>query len=224
MPRTRSLAFAELKLGLIAVLAIVLAGALIFAVGGGGFFWQRYPLKTTFANVAGIKSGSPVRIAGIEKGSVSGVEFAGTGVEVWFNVEKDMRRLDHDRLVRLHRVHLTAGRGRYRHHGGANGHTHPRLGLRAIQAGSRQHRRAHPSGDRRPRRGEAPDSGHPGGTGHRWQALHRRGRLSRHRPLRRRRRASDECHRVRGGNAWPADASTRSCIRSWSSRSPISMR
>ena len=35
MPRTRSLAFAELKLGIIAVLAIVLAGALIFAVGGG---------------------------------------------------------------------------------------------------------------------------------------------------------------------------------------------
>jgi ABC-type transporter Mla subunit MlaD len=85
MPRTRSLAFAELKLGLIAVLAIVLAGALIFAVGGGGFFWQQYPLKTTFANVAGIKSGSPVRIAGIEKGSVSRVEFAGTGVEVWFD-------------------------------------------------------------------------------------------------------------------------------------------
>ena len=93
MPRTRSLAFAELKLGLIAVLAIVLAGALIFAVGGGGFFWQQYPLKTTFANVAGIKSGSPVRIAGIEKGSVSRVEFAGTGVEVWFDLEKDMRRL-----------------------------------------------------------------------------------------------------------------------------------
>ena len=93
MPRTRSLAFAELKLGMIAVVAIVLAGALIFAVGGGGFFWQQYPLKTTFPNVAGIKSGSPVRIAGIEKGSVSRVELAGTGVELWFDVEKDVRHL-----------------------------------------------------------------------------------------------------------------------------------
>jgi phospholipid/cholesterol/gamma-HCH transport system substrate-binding protein len=91
MPRTRSLAFAELKLGIIAVVAIVLTGVLIFAVGGGGFFWQQFPLKTTFPNVAGIKTGSPVRIAGIEKGSVSRVEFAGTGVEVWFDVENDMR-------------------------------------------------------------------------------------------------------------------------------------
>jgi phospholipid/cholesterol/gamma-HCH transport system substrate-binding protein len=93
MPRTRSLAFAELKLGIIAVVALVLAGVLIFAVGGGGFWWQQYPLKTTFPNVAGIKSGSPVRVAGIEKGSVSKVEFAGTGVEVWLDVENDMRPL-----------------------------------------------------------------------------------------------------------------------------------
>lgn len=99
MPRTRSLAFAELKLGIIAVVAIVLAAMMIFAVGGGGFFWQRYPLKTTFPNVAGIKAGSPVRVAGIEKGSVSQVEFAGTGVEVWMEVEDDVRRLITDRSV-----------------------------------------------------------------------------------------------------------------------------
>ena len=93
MPRTRSLAFAELKLGLIAVLAIVLAAAMIFAVGGGGFWWQQYPLKTRFPNVAGVKSGSPVRVSGIEKGSVTKVEIAGTGAEVWLELEKNMRPL-----------------------------------------------------------------------------------------------------------------------------------
>ncbi len=93
MPRTRSLAFAELKLGILAVGAAFLAAVLIFAVGGGGFFWQQYPLKTTFPNVAGIKSGSPVRIAGIEKGTVSKVDFAGTGVEVWLDVENEVRPL-----------------------------------------------------------------------------------------------------------------------------------
>ena len=36
MPRTRSLAWAELKFGLIAVFAMVMAGMLIFAVGGSG--------------------------------------------------------------------------------------------------------------------------------------------------------------------------------------------
>ena len=46
MPRTRSLAWAELKFGIIAVFAIAMAAVLIFAVGGGGgFFWQNYPLK-----------------------------------------------------------------------------------------------------------------------------------------------------------------------------------
>ena len=93
MPRTRSLAFAELKIGILALGAAFLAAALIFAVGGGGFFWQQYPLKTTFPNVAGIKSGSPVRIAGIEKGTVSKVDFAGTGVEVWLDVENEVRPL-----------------------------------------------------------------------------------------------------------------------------------
>jgi len=93
MPRTRSLAFAELKIGILAITAAFLAAVLIFAVGGGGFFWQQYPLKTTFPNVAGIKSGSPVRIAGIEKGTVSRVDFAGTGVEVWLEVENEVRPL-----------------------------------------------------------------------------------------------------------------------------------
>lgn len=91
MPRTRSLAFAELKLGIIAVIALVLAGVLIFAVGGGSFFWQQYPLKTSFDNVAGIKAGSPVRVAGVEVGSVDSVHFAGTGVEVWFRVNESIR-------------------------------------------------------------------------------------------------------------------------------------
>ena len=50
MPRTRSLAWAELKFGMIAVFAMVMAGLLIFAVGGGGgFFWQNYTLKVRFA-------------------------------------------------------------------------------------------------------------------------------------------------------------------------------
>src|SRR5436190_9631124 len=94
MPRTRSLAWAELKFGLIAVFALVMAGLLIFAVGGGGgFFWQNYPLKVKFDNVAGLMEGSPVRVAGVEVGAVNHVELLPTGVEVWFNVKDEMRQL-----------------------------------------------------------------------------------------------------------------------------------
>lgn len=100
MPRTRSLAWAELKFGLIAVFAMVMAGLLIFAVGGaGGFFWQTYNLKVRFANVAGLMEGSPVRVAGVEVGSVTGVELSATGVEVIFTVNEDMKPLVTDKSL-----------------------------------------------------------------------------------------------------------------------------
>ena len=58
MPRTRSLAWAELKIGALTVSAIVLATLLIFLLSGeGGFFWQRYAVKTVFPSVAGVKPG-----------------------------------------------------------------------------------------------------------------------------------------------------------------------
>ena len=98
MPRTRSLAWAELKFGLISVFAIVMAGLMIFAVGGGaGFFWQNYTLKVKFDNVAGLMTGSPVRVAGVQVGTVDSVILSGEGVEVWFNVKDDFRPLVTDR-------------------------------------------------------------------------------------------------------------------------------
>jgi phospholipid/cholesterol/gamma-HCH transport system substrate-binding protein len=94
MPRTRSLAWAELKFGMIAVFALVMAAILIFAVGGaGGFFWQNYKLKAIFMDVAGIKAGSPVRVAGVGVGSVNGVAFVNGGVEVTFSVKDEMKPL-----------------------------------------------------------------------------------------------------------------------------------
>jgi len=92
MPRTRSLAWSELKIGVMTIVAIAIAAVLIFTLTGtSGFFWQRYPLKTRFANVAGLAPGSPVRVAGVEVGSVKGIEFAGEQVDVVFEVRKDQR-------------------------------------------------------------------------------------------------------------------------------------
>src|SRR6476661_5912353 len=93
MPRTRSLAWSELKIGVLTILAITIAAATIFMLTGGrGFFWQRYNLKTRFDNVAGLKSGSPVRVAGVEVGTVSSVDdFVGEQVDVVLEVNKSMR-------------------------------------------------------------------------------------------------------------------------------------
>ena len=100
MPRTRSLAWSELKIGIATVGALVMAGALVFAVGGaGGFFWQRYPLKTHFQNIATVKSGTPVRVAGIEVGVVTDVRFAGDGAEAWFEVSNEVQPLITDKSL-----------------------------------------------------------------------------------------------------------------------------
>src|SRR3954463_3058006 len=90
MPRTRSLAWSELKIGVMAVVALVLTALLVIAVGGAsGFAWERYDLKTTFADVQGLKSGAIVRIAGVEVGKVTNVELSGSGVLVGLSIKKE---------------------------------------------------------------------------------------------------------------------------------------
>jgi len=92
MPRTRSLAWAQLKIGLVSLIAIALAITLIFLVSGeGGMFWQRYSLKAIFTEIPGLKEGAPVRVAGVEVGSVTALEFIGDRVEVTFELSKDMQ-------------------------------------------------------------------------------------------------------------------------------------
>jgi phospholipid/cholesterol/gamma-HCH transport system substrate-binding protein len=92
MPRTRSLAWSELKIGLLTIVALVLAGIMVFALSGaGGFSWQRYSLKTVFTNIAGLNQGAQVRIAGVPVGTVTGVAFVGDKVEVQFEISKKMQ-------------------------------------------------------------------------------------------------------------------------------------
>jgi phospholipid/cholesterol/gamma-HCH transport system substrate-binding protein len=92
MPRTRSLAWAELKIGILALSALALAGFLIFMVGGqAGFFWQQYRLSTRFADVQGLKAGAVVRVAGVEVGTVDSVRFEGTEVEVVLRISRGLQ-------------------------------------------------------------------------------------------------------------------------------------
>jgi phospholipid/cholesterol/gamma-HCH transport system substrate-binding protein len=108
MPRTRSLAWSELKIGLITIVALAMAATLIFLLGGDtGFFWQRYPLKTVFPDIAGLKTGAPVRVAGMEVGSVTGLDFAGDRVEVQMEVKEEHRsRITSESRARLGSVSL----------------------------------------------------------------------------------------------------------------------
>jgi phospholipid/cholesterol/gamma-HCH transport system substrate-binding protein len=92
MPRTRSLAWSELKIGVLTVVALMIGAALIFTLTGEkGFSWQRYTLKTRFPNVAGLAKGSPVRVAGVEVGTVTDIQFSDAQVEVTFDLRETVR-------------------------------------------------------------------------------------------------------------------------------------
>jgi phospholipid/cholesterol/gamma-HCH transport system substrate-binding protein len=102
MPRTRSLAWSQLKIGILAVAAMVLAVMIVIAVGGqGGLPWNRYTLKTRFPNVQGLKSGAVVRVAGVDVGKVTDVRFVGAEVQITLQVneENKSRITDHSRAT-----------------------------------------------------------------------------------------------------------------------------
>lgn len=89
MARTHSLAWSQLKIGILGVAAFGLAAALIVAVGGqGGFAWERYALKTRFSDIAGLKTGAVVRVAGVDVGKVTDIQFVGAEVEVTLEVNE----------------------------------------------------------------------------------------------------------------------------------------
>ncbi len=108
MPRTRSLAWSELKIGVITLAALVITAATIFTLTGSrGFVWQRYHLKTRFDNVAGLNRGAPVRVAGVEVGQVTELEFAGQQVDVVFEVNREQQsRITTASLARVGSISL----------------------------------------------------------------------------------------------------------------------
>ena len=198
MPRTRSLAWSELKIGLLAVIAIVLAAVLIFLVGGQeGFFWQRYHLKTRFANVQGLKSGAVVRVAGVEVGKVTDVAFAGAEVEVTMQVSDAMQKPHHRPLPRLDRLAEPAGGVGRRHQPLERRRADRRLGLRPGLPEPASARRRGRERQPRPPGGDPAAARRARGQGHRRPAVHRRQALPR------RRRASS-----RRPSGWPTGSRT----------------
>ena len=100
MPRTRSLAWSELKIGLLTITSVIIATVLVLSLTGSkGFFWQRYTLKTRFPSVAGLAAGSPVRVAGMQVGSVKDIQFSGEQMDVVFEVNKNVRERITDKSI-----------------------------------------------------------------------------------------------------------------------------
>ena len=92
MPRG-TVTWAQLRVGLFVLATLIVLGVFVFyATGGGAAFARRYSLKTYLTDVAGLKPGAPVRVAGVEVGTVEGIRLTGgregtkATVEVAFRV------------------------------------------------------------------------------------------------------------------------------------------
>ncbi len=89
MPSAKKVSWAQLKVGVVALIALVLLGVLMFLITGpGGLFRTYAKLYTFLSDSGGLVAGSKVSVNGIEAGNVMKVEFApGTDPKRFVRVE-----------------------------------------------------------------------------------------------------------------------------------------
>ncbi|MBI2817280.1 MAG: MCE family protein [Acidobacteria bacterium] len=98
MPQQKQLVWSQLRVGLLTIASLILLTIAIFLVSGqtGGFFSRKITVRTLAPDAGGLKSGAPVRLAGIDVGSVKGVRISGSpepaqAVEIVMEVARDYR-------------------------------------------------------------------------------------------------------------------------------------
>lgn len=79
MPQRKQLVWSQLRVGVLTVVSLILLTVAIFLVSGqtGGIFSKKITVRTLSPDAGGLKSGAPVRLAGIDVGSVKGVRISG---------------------------------------------------------------------------------------------------------------------------------------------------
>lgn len=76
MRRSTFITWAELRVGILVVVGLAVLLAAILTLGGRtGIFESRYNLHTLLGTASGLQSGAPVRLAGVNVGTVNSVEF-----------------------------------------------------------------------------------------------------------------------------------------------------
>jgi phospholipid/cholesterol/gamma-HCH transport system substrate-binding protein len=81
----------ELKVGIFVTAALIIGGILVFIIGNqSAMFASKVEYSTVFDQVSGLRPGSPVRIAGIDVGTVEDVSFSEGGrIRVRLEVRED---------------------------------------------------------------------------------------------------------------------------------------
>jgi phospholipid/cholesterol/gamma-HCH transport system substrate-binding protein len=76
MKQSTFVTWAELRVGIVVLAALAIATFAVMTLGGRlGVFSEKYPLYTYMPSVSGLQPGAPVRLAGVDVGTVDQVEF-----------------------------------------------------------------------------------------------------------------------------------------------------
>ena len=79
MPSAAKVSWAQLRVGIMAVVAIAILGVLIFLLtGSGNIFEGSFKLRTYMSDSAAMATGSPVRLNGILIGNISSINLTGS--------------------------------------------------------------------------------------------------------------------------------------------------
>jgi phospholipid/cholesterol/gamma-HCH transport system substrate-binding protein len=96
MPSKNKVSIAQLKVGILGIVALACIALIVFLLTGNmKWFQSQVPLHVYTSDAAGLTPGSPVRINGIQAGSVDDVALSGETspqrvIKVDFNVDSDM--------------------------------------------------------------------------------------------------------------------------------------
>jgi phospholipid/cholesterol/gamma-HCH transport system substrate-binding protein len=94
---SQALTWTELRVGAVAAFSLLVLAFTILYIGGGGGtpLAPRYVVKALMSDVNGLKSGAPVRVGGVEVGTVTDVDLGGEGasglVEVTMRLDRKVR-------------------------------------------------------------------------------------------------------------------------------------
>jgi len=92
---SKALTWTELRVGVVTIVSLIVLAITIVYVGSGGGspFSRRYELKALMSDINGLKPGAPVRVGGLEVGSVKKVEFDKKGgmVEVTMKLDRKVQ-------------------------------------------------------------------------------------------------------------------------------------
>ncbi|HKF40479.1 MAG TPA: MlaD family protein [Candidatus Acidoferrum sp.] len=95
MARGKQLTWSELRVGLFVLVGLLILAVAIFYVTGAGVWGPKYRLKTFMPEVAGLSTGAPVRLDGVEIGNVERIAVVprehGKPPDKMRNIEVDMR-------------------------------------------------------------------------------------------------------------------------------------